>query len=114
MVATARRRDDPRTHRLGKLDRYRTHAAGTTMDQNGFVHGQLGAAHQSFPDRPSNERQAGGLQMADVARLAGDQLDIGNVLFGIGAGAAEDFGRVVNLVAYVELAHIRPLLLHDA
>src|SRR5690606_5076452 len=27
---------------------------------------------------------------------------------------AEDFWRVVNLVAYVELAHIRPLLLHDA
>ena len=45
--------------------------------------GKLGAGHQSFPDRAANQRQAGGPQMADIARLASDQIDIGNVLLSI-------------------------------
>jgi hypothetical protein len=51
MIAAARRRDDPRTHRLGKLDRHRAHTAGTTMDQDRLVNGKLGAGYQGFPDR---------------------------------------------------------------
>ena len=57
--------------------------------------GKLGARHQSFPDRTANQRQAGSAQMADIVRLASDQIDIDNVLLRIGAGAAEDFWRVV-------------------
>lgn len=57
-------------HRLGKLDRQRTHTAGTTVDQNGLRYGKLGTGHQSLPDRASHQRQTGSFQMSEVVRLA--------------------------------------------
>lgn len=52
--------------------------------------------------------------MADIVGLAGDQFDIGNMLLRVRAGAAEDLGRVIDFVAYGELAYLCPRLLHYA
>jgi hypothetical protein len=84
------------------------------MDQDRFMDGKLSAGYESFPDRTADQRQAGSLQMADIARLALDQIDIDNVVLRIGAGATENPWRVVDLVARLEFADVRPLLLDHA
>ncbi|MNR38222.1 hypothetical protein D3C85_1563050 [compost metagenome] len=52
--------------------------------------------------------------MAEVPGLPAHQVDVGNVLLGVGARAAEDPGRVVHLIANAELGHVGPDLLDHA
>ncbi|UZK65412.1 hypothetical protein OKW87_12965 [Sphingomonas sp. M1-B02] len=78
------------------------------------MNGELRTAYQRFPDRATDQREAGRLQMGDVAWLAGDQFDIGHVLLRGGARTAKDLWGVVHLVADIQLGHVLPLLVHDA
>ncbi len=52
--------------------------------------------------------------MGQVARLASDQFHVGDMLLGIGAEAAEDLRRVIDLIARGEFADLRSDLFNDA
>ena len=107
MVAVLRSGDHSCAHRLRDLDRDRAYTARAAMDEDRLADGELSSRHQGLPDRSADERQARRLQVAEVLRLATDEVDIGDVLLGVRAGAAEDLGRVVHLIAGAELADVR-------
>ena len=107
VVAGARRRDHPRADRLGDLDRDRADAARAAVDEDRLADLQLRALDERLPDRAADERQARRLEVGEVPGLAADELDVGDVLLGVGACAAEDLRRVVDLIADGELANVR-------
>lgn len=61
-----------------------------TLHQVGecIQHGKLGTRHKCFPHRAARQGRARGFQMAQILRLAAHQLDIGDMLLGIGAPTA--------------------------
>ena len=106
VVAGFRGRDHSCANRVRELDRDRADTARAAMDEDRLSHGELSSRHQGLPDRSADERQARRLQVTEVLGLAGDEVDVGDVLLGVGAGAAEDPGRVVDRVAGAELGHV--------
>src|SRR3546814_16433013 len=66
---------------------------------------QLRTLDERLPHRAADERQARRLEVREIPGLATDELDVGDVLLGVGAGVAEDLRRVIDLVADRELAN---------
>src|SRR5690606_17810908 len=60
------RRDDPRSDGFRDLDRDRSDATGTAMDEDCLADAQSSAADEGLPDGPAHERQACCLDMRQV------------------------------------------------
>ena len=114
MVAGFRGGDHPCADRLRDLDRDRADTARAAVDEDRLADAELSPRHQGLPDRAADESQARRLQVTEVLRLPADEFDVGDVLLGVGAGAAEDLGRVVHRIADAELGHVGSDLLDHA
>ena len=108
---------------LGELRRYGLDTTGVRRvpGRMGLYFLAPGAIHRPAEVLYDRAGSAFALAPADAydwpALLAGadlDEFDIDDVLLGVGAGAAEDLGRVVHRVPDAELAHVGADLLDDA
>ena len=106
MVTGFRCGDHACPYRLGYLDRDRADTTRAAVDEYRLPNGELSPRHQGLPDRAADESQARCFQVAEVVRLAADEVDLGDVLFGVGAGAAEDPDDAIDYATedYVEAA----------
>src|SRR5690606_1888728 len=93
--------------RLGDLYRDRSDATRAAMDEDRLADAQASAADEGLPDGPAHERQARRFDVRQVAGLAADEVDVGDMDLRVRPGAAEDLRCVVYLVAGGELGDIR-------